>query len=320
MSPTDILVLGSINTDLVVKGSRLPAAGETVVGGEFYQAPGGKGANQAVAAVRASRQIATRLIAAVGEDAFGRAALQYLRQVGVQCDGVLSLPGVPSGVALIMVDQQGQNCISVASGANSRLTVDHLDRLPDQLFAKARVLLACLEAPLDIVHRGLQRAKAAGLITILDPAPADPCVATSEWLQYVDLLTPNESEASLLVGETVRDVPSAAEAGRRLNTLGSSQTVVTLGAGGCVLVSDRVTHVPALSVRPVDATAAGDAFNGALAVALAEGRDLETACRWATVAAGLSVTRTGAQPSLPTRQAIDAAIQDLDTNWVGAEV
>ncbi len=317
MSPPAILVLGSINTDLVVKGPRLPAAGETVAGGTFYQSPGGKGANQAVAATRASRQDGARLIAAVGQDAFGEAALKNLLHVGVHCDGVRTIPGEPSGVALIMVDEHGQNCISVASGANRSLTPGDIDQLPEQMFAEARVLLACLEAPLDTVHRGLQRAKAAGLTTILDPAPADRCIATSEWMQYVDILTPNESEASLLVGETVADVPSAVQAGRRLDSLGCRRSIVTLGARGCVIVSERVTHVEAMAVRAVDATAAGDAFNGALAVALSEGCDLESACRWANGAAGLSVTRPGAQPSLPTREAIETAIRDRGRKSIG---
>jgi ribokinase len=304
MSHTAILVLGSSNTDLVVQATRLPAPGETVVGGVFFRAAGGKGANQAVAAARAGAG-SVSLIAAVGEDDFGREALASLRVEGVGCDLVKRISGEPSGVALIMVDQNGQNCISVASGANLHLTPADIDAINDARFQQAAVLLACLEAPSPTVVRGLQRARQLGLTTILNPAPADPEIASPDIMQHVDIITPNESEAALLTGQPVDGAAGACAAGQRLRELGCRHAIITLGSQGCLLVSDQVVHIEALNVQPVDTTAAGDAFNGTLALALAEGKDLPTAVRWASVAAGLSVTRRGAQPSLPRRAEID---------------
>ena len=312
MTQAAILVLGSINTDLVVRGTRLPAPGETVVGGTFFRAAGGKGANQAVAAARAGA-VSVSLIAAVGDDDFGRESLAGLRVEGVACDLVKQLLGEPSGVALIMVDEQGQNCISVASGANLLLNPSDIDAIDPQRFRQAAILLACLEAPLTAVIQGLQRAKEFGLTTILNPAPAHPDVASAEVLQYVDIVTPNESEAALLTGQTVESVAQAETAGKRLIELGCRHAIVTMGARGCVVVNDQVRHVGALAVQPVDTTAAGDAFNGTLALALAEGKDLMTAVRWAAVAAGLSVTRQGAQPSLPRRDEVDCQFRQLES-------
>ncbi len=307
MASSRIITLGSINTDLVIKGPRLPAAGETVLGGQFYKAAGGKGANQAVAAARASREPVT-LIGAVGDDDFGRAALAAFSRENLCRDYIRVVADQPSGVALILVDAAGQNCISVASGANMSLTPEDIDAVPEVIFAGAKVFLACLESPLETVVRGMQRAKQAGLLTILNPAPADTRLASTGVLQYVDVLTPNESEAFALVGQTVHDGPSAASAGRALRDLGCRSAIVTLGSRGSVVVEDTATFVDAVDVAAVDATAAGDAFNGTLAVALSEGRTLADAARWANVAAGLSVTRQGAQPSLPLRAEIEARI------------
>jgi ribokinase len=305
MSQPAILVLGSINTDLVVQGHRLPAPGETVVGGTFFRAAGGKGANQAVAAARAGA-VSVSLIAAVGEDDFGRESLAGLRAEGVGCDLVKRMLGEPSGVALIMVDAKGQNCISVASGANLMLEPPDIDAIDVRRFEQAAVLLACLEAPSKTVVRGLQRAKELGVTTILNPAPADPELASPEVMQYVDVITPNQSEASLLTGLPVEGIDEARAAGKRLIELGCRHAIVTMGERGCVVVNDQMRHVEALSVQPVDTTAAGDAFNGTLALALAEGKELMTAVGWAVVAAALSVTRRGAQPSLPRRDEIDS--------------
>jgi ribokinase len=305
MSQPAILVLGSINTDLVVQGHRLPVPGETVVGGTFFRAAGGKGANQAVAAARAGA-VSVSLIAAVGEDDFGRESLAVLRAEGVGCDLVKRMPGEPSGVALIMVDAKGQNCISVASGANLLLEPSDIDAIDVRRFEQAAVLLACLEAPWKTVLQGLQRAKELGVTTILNPAPADPEIASPQVMQYVDVITPNQSEASLLTGMPVEGIEQAWAAGKRLIELGCRHAIVTMGERGCVVVNDQMRHVEALSVQPVDTTAAGDAFNGTLALALGEGKDLMTAVGWAVVAAALSVTRRGAQPSLPRRDEIDS--------------
>ncbi len=308
MTQAAILVLGSINTDLVVRGTRLPAPGETVLGGTFFRAAGGKGANQAVAAARAGA-VSVSLIAAVGDDDLGRESLAGLHTEGVGCDLVKRVQGEPSGVALIMVDQTGQNCISVASGANLHLTPADIDAIDDGRFKQSAVLLACLEAPVEAVIRGLQRGRQMGRATILNPAPADSAIASPDVLKYVDIITPNETEAALLTGQPVQDAAQAIAAGKRLVEWGCRHAIVTMGARGCVVVGDRVRQVAALEVQAVDATAAGDAFNGTLALALAEGKDLMTAVGWAGAAAALSVTRPGAQPSLPRRDEIDEAFR-----------
>jgi ribokinase len=299
-----ILVLGSINVDLVVCSERLPRPGETVLGGEFFTAGGGKGANQAVAAARASRG-KVRLIAAVGDDAHGKEALENLRRAGVATDCVKIVAGESTGVALIMVDRRGENSISVASGANRLLSPADVDAIPRLAFDDARVLLTCLESPIETVARGLTRAKAAGMLTILNPAPVIDRAAVIELLPAVDVLTPNEGEAATLAG--VPTGANARDAAAALVRLGCRRLVMTLGPRGCLVVEDQtVTEIPGNAVVAVDATGAGDAFNGALAVALAEGHSLVDAARWANRAAALAVQHRGAQPSLPTRSQIDA--------------
>lgn len=304
MSSSHVIVLGSINTDLVIQSSRLPHPGETVLGGEFYTSAGGKGANQAVAAARTSRRPVT-FIGAVGDDHFGRAALAALRQENLVCDFVRTVPGVPSGVALILVDADGENAISVASGANARLTPQDVEAVPDEVFQQAKVFLAQLESPLETVLCGLKRARQFGLRTILNPAPATPELLAGDLLSYVDLLTPNESELALLSGRSVAAREDAIQAGERIRARGCAELVITQGAQGCLVLADQIEPLPAHQVQAVDTTAAGDAFNGALAVALAEGRPLREAARWASRAAALSVTQRGAQPSLPERREVD---------------
>jgi ribokinase len=316
MPDSSVVALGSINTDLVIKGPRLPQPGETVLGGQFYQAAGGKGANQAVAAARAGREPVT-FLAAVGDDDYGRAARERLSREAIRCDWIKTVPGQPSGVALIMVDAAGQNCISVASGANLHLLPEDITAVPEEVFRTARVFLACLESPLETVLCGLQRAKHAGLTTILNPAPAAAGLRNSSVFQHVDILTPNEPEAGMLTGTEVTDRKTAVRAGRILQQMGCPRSIVTLGSKGCLAVDEETTFVEARPVRAADSTAAGDAFNGSLAVALAEGRSLVEAARWAAVAAAISVTRPGAQPSLPTRAEIEAGPDAL--NGTGAE-
>ncbi|MBI3866654.1 MAG: ribokinase [Planctomycetia bacterium] len=306
---SSIIVLGSTNTDLVVRGSRLPAPGETVIGGEFYQAAGGKGANQAVAAARAALTPVT-FVGAVGDDSHGREALERFRTEDLVCDYLKVVPDAASGVALILVDEAGQNLISVASGANARLTPDDVAAIPNSVFTSAKVFLACLETPLDTVAAGLRRARQAGLVTILNPAPASREIIAAGLLPLVDILTPNAGEAALLAGtaseaEDLDQEANALQAARALQALGCRQVIVTLGARGCLVVDASEQHVAGRPVRAIDATAAGDAFNGALAAALSEGRSLLEAAKWANIAAALSVTRRGAQPSLPTRAEIE---------------
>jgi ribokinase len=295
--PSSIIVVGSINTDLVICGPRLPAPGETVVGGEFYQAAGGKGANQAVAAARAAREPVT-FIGAVGDDALGLESLARFQRENLICDYLRTVPQQSTGVALILVDDRGQNLISVAAGANAHLAPADVDRVPREVFTSARVFLTSLETPLETVAHGLSLARRAGLTTILNPAPARPL--PDEVLSLVDVLTPNESEAEMLVGERL----TPAECAARLIDRGCRSVIATLGEAGCLVVGRENATVPGRRVTAVDATAAGDAFNGALAVALAEGRSLLEAARWANVAASISVTRRGAQPSLARREEI----------------
>lgn len=304
-SPSSIIVLGSVNTDLVIRAPRIPRPGETVLGGEFFQAEGGKGANQAVAAARAARDPVT-FIAAVGADEFGRHARGGLALENLDTKNLKVVPGEPSGVAIIMVDEHGENSICVASGANMKLEPADVDNVPDDVFAAARVFLTCLESPPATVIHGLRRAKATNLLTVLNPAPADPAICDPEVLSLVDVLTPNLGEACALAG-IPSDAPEAAlSAARNLQQMGCRAVVVTLGSQGCLVVDENEVHeIPSRQVEAVDTTAAGDAFNGALAVALSEGRPLTDAARWATAAAAVAVTRYGAQPSLARRAEID---------------
>jgi ribokinase len=259
-------------------------------------------------AARRAGAAGVALVGAVGEDLYGHSSLAGLKEEGIDCRHVAVIAGVPTGVALILVDRSGENCISVAGGANARLTPERIDALPAECFAAARVLVTCLETPLAAVARGLARARQAGLTTILNPAPALAPGELEPLLPLADVLTPNEHEASQLAGLAADSLAGAVAAAGRLQKRGAQDVIVTLGSRGCVVVQRGAApmHIPALEVTAVDATAAGDAFNGALAVALAEDRSLLEAAAFATAAAGISVTRRGAQPSLPHRQEIDA--------------
>lgn len=299
-----IIVLGSINTDLVIRSPSLPRPGETILGGEFYRAAGGKGANQAVAAARTSRDPVT-FLAAVGDDSFGHESLAGLQRENLDTRFLKLVPGQASGVALILVDAGGQNLISVASGANLLLRPDDVHAVPIEVWQNAHVFVACLESPLETVMAGLRRAKQHGLTTIINPAPADREILFAVGLRLIDLFTPNETEAAILTGREVRTAEEAEAAARQLQSAGCSRVIITRGEQGCcVLDGDVVTHLPAQRVEAIDAVAAGDVFNGALATALAEGRPLIEAARFANAAASISVTRCGAQPSIPTRDEI----------------
>ncbi len=292
--------------DLVIRGSRLPLPGETILGGEFFQAPGGKGANQAVAAARAA-QTSVAFIAAVGDDNFGKLSIDGFVADRLDVSEIRTIPDCATGIALILVDASGQNMISVASGANSRLAPADVDAVPDSLFQNARVFLCSLETPIETVRRGLERARDFGLTTILNPAPADRRILEGDLLSLVDILTPNETELSLLTGRPLPEGANSPDSSPiragalELQNRGCATVIATLGAEGCLVVADTVWSAAAFRVTAVDATAAGDAFNGALAVGLAEGRLLPDAVRFASAAAALSVTHSGAQPSLPPR-------------------
>lgn len=313
MSVTEILVLGSIHQDLVIRTPRLPQPGETVLGGQFYQVAGGKGANQAVACRRAS-DCPVWLTAAIGPDELGQRALNDLEKDGLLTQSIQEVAGEATGVALILVDQDGENCISVASGANAYLRPDHLPPATASLWSPGNYLLASLEVPWDTVAVALKKAHALSMTTVLNPAPAAAALPGQTFWQDVDLLTPNAQEASLLAGCAVVDVPSAVQAAEQLQQLGCRDVIVTLGKQGLVLrQADTVLHIPAHPVKAVDTTAAGDCFNGALVAALASGKSLPAAARWANVAAALSVGREGAQPSLPDQQEIERCWQETNS-------
>lgn len=309
MTATRILVVGSVNIDLVLRAPRLPSPGETVLDGEFYQSHGGKGANQAVAAARAAA-VPVFFVGAVGDDAFGEDARRELESSGINCDRLKTASTTATGTALILVDSHGENMIGVASGANATLSPADIDAIDD--FPESGVLVACLETPLPTILRTLERSRAAGLRTLLNPAPAHPELCDSGALGLVDVLTPNEAEAEQLTGCDVSSDTGALEAARMLRERGCAAVVLTRGARGCLVVEGSGHHsLAAPRVAAVDATAAGDAFTGTLAAALADGETLVESARRANVAASLSVTRRGAQASLPGRDEITAALDSL---------
>jgi ribokinase len=302
-----IVVVGSVNTDMVVKGKRLPAPGETVSGGHFLLAGGGKGANQAVAAARLGANVT--LIAKVGRDMFGEQAIENFRREGIDTEGILRDPEQHTGVALILVDRAGENLISVASGANHALTPDEIAEAADCIRA-ADVLMLQLETPLETVARAAQIAADAGVPVVLNPAPAQPL--PEKLLKCVTYLTPNETEAEQLTGVVVEDEASARRAAEQLLAVGTRHVILTLGAKGAqVTTASGTVLIPSTKVEAVDTTAAGDAFNGGLAWALAGGMPLEEAVRQACLVGALSATRLGAQPSLPTRKELDSFVQSV---------
>jgi ribokinase len=285
-----IVVVGSLNMDLVAIAPRIPAPGETILGSNFFTAPGGKGANQAYAAAKLNGK--TAMIGRVGDDDFGRAMKTNLADAGCNVDGVRQVTG-PSGVALIFVSNKGENSIVVAPGANDQL------KPPDIIADDFSVMLLQLETPIETVIAAARYAKQHGATVILDPAPAPSGALPRELLQAVDILTPNETEAAIITGVTTRDPSAVAE---KLKALGPRVLILKLGEEGCLLVEDGgYHHIPAPKVKAIDTTAAGDVFNGALAVALSEGLTLKEGCEFACRAAAISVTRLGAQASVPTR-------------------
>lgn len=288
-----IVVVGSLNMDLVVRSPHLPRPGETLIGGPFQTFPGGKGANQAVAAARLGATV--HMIGRVGADAFGEQLLQSAAADGVDVSAVLSDAEAASGVALITVDAAGQNTIVVASGANMRLSVTDIDAL-EALIASAALLVMQLESPLDVVEQAACLARKHEVRVLLNPAPAR--ALPESLLRLVDVLLPNQNELARLAGGDL-PVPQAA---RRLQQQGAGTVVVTLGDQGLYLLGPGIeVSLPAHRVEVVDTVAAGDAFVGAFAVALAEGRSLLEAARWGNAAGALAVTKPGAQPSLPSR-------------------
>ena len=317
-----MVVVGSVNIDLVIRGERLPAPGETVTGGTFERHHGGKGGNQAVAAARLGRPVA--FIGAVGDDPFGAEARAALALEGIDVSSLAFIPGSATGIALIMVDGRGQNLISVASGANAGLSAAAIGPAFGRLGVGAGdVVLVCREVAVDAVREALRVGRAAGARTILNPAPADGIDRTL--LAEADVISPNQGELLTLAATDARrsgrasvsGVAAAADVARAARDLlepsaagpgVSDAVVVTLGADGALLVTrDDVVDVPPFRVAAVDATGAGDAFNGALAAALAGAESIETAVRRAVVAGALATRSSGARPGMATTQELDGA-------------
>ena len=295
--PGKITVLGSINTDLVTRVDRIPGTGETIQGRDFREISGGKGANQAIAVSRAGGEVA--MVGCVGDDAFGAQQIKNLQREGISTAHVGVAAGTATGTAVIFVEDSGENRIVVVSGANGKVNRKKVDTAVDTI-AATDFLICQLEIPLDAVERAASLASEFGTYFILNPAPVAPL--RNELFAKIDCLIPNELEASQLTGVVVFDADTAEEAAMHLLGKGTRNVVVTLGAGG-VLACNRhgSRFVEAVAVSPVDTTAAGDTFIGFFAAHLAEGQDLFAAVEQAQYAAALSVTRFGAQTSIPTK-------------------
>ncbi len=299
-----VLVVGSANVDFTVAVERLPRPGETVTEGTLLVARGGKGANQAVAARRLGADV--RLIACVGDDASGREIREALAGEGIGVEALATTAAAATGTALIVVDAQGGNQIAVAPGANRALAVADVDRREAD-FAWAEVVVCSLEVPLDTARRALEHARRHGAVTVLNPAPFPD--RGLDFLALASWLTPNEHEAARLCGLPVPDVDGAARASAAIRALGAARVAITLGALGTLAdTPEGRVHTPAFAVTAIDTTGAGDAFNGALAVALAERAPLPAALRFANAAGALACTRRGAQPAMPRRAEVEGLL------------
>ncbi|MCK5065946.1 MAG: ribokinase [Bacteroidales bacterium] len=303
-----ILVVGSSNTDLIIKVPEIPRPGETLLGGQFQTFPGGKGANQAVAAARAGGEVV--FIASVGDDSYGAEAIKGYKQDNINTEDIKVCKGVPSGIAMITVSHKGENAITVASGANGELTASDLEEA-EEPFAEADYMLVQLETPIETVQKAVELCAEFQTRVILNPAPA--AELPDEILGKVHIITPNETEAEKLTGTVVTDEASAALAADTLHQRGIQTVIITMGSKGAFL-SDPATGkralVPGFSVKAVDTTAAGDVFNGQLAVSLAEGLVLEEAILEAHAAAALSVQKLGAQSSIPRREETNSFLKE----------
>lgn len=292
-----ICVIGSSNTDMVVKSSRIPKPGETILGGQFLMNAGGKGANQAVAAARLGGEV--MFVARVGNDLFGREAKKHFQAEKINTEFIMLDDTLPSGVALINVDEQGENSIAVAPGANAVLNEHQVDQVLDALAGPA-ILLLQLEIPVSAVEYAIRKGSKAGHRMILNPAPAQQL--SKRIFPYLSIITPNESEAALLTGIPTSDTAGIVAAAKALQQWGVDTVIITLGDKGAYIHGTNLQKfVPSPRVTPVDTTGAGDCFNGALAVGLSEGLSLEQAAHFACAAASQSVSRMGAQQAMPFR-------------------
>lgn len=300
-----ILVVGSNNTDMVIKAEHLPKAGETILGGTFFMNPGGKGANQAVAASRLGGHVT--FISKIGNDIFGRQSIQLFQDEGIDTSYIFSDPDSPSGVALITVDNAAENCIVVASGANASLLPKDLQKAKTEI-ENADIILMQLEIPVETVEYVTDIASTRNVRVVLNPAPV--CALSDKLLKNLYIITPNRIEAGMLTGIKVVDLESAKLAARAIFDKGVKIVVITLGAEGA-LIFDGIDFIliPAEIVDPVDTTAAGDVFNGALTIGIAEGRSIQDAVRYACKASSIAVTRLGAQASAPYKKEVDAILK-----------
>ena len=309
MNPLPIVVFGSINMDLVARTPSLPVPGETLLGYSFATVPGGKGANQAVAVVRLN--VPTVMIGRVGSDSFGQELLSSLQAAGVNTEDVLTDESHHSGVAMIAVDDQSENHIIVIPGANGTMGAVDVDRLTQHLSRVAALLLQ-LEIPLPTVVAAAQAAHSAGVKVILDPAPAQVVLPTDLYA-LISIITPNAIEAAQLVGFPVHDADSAAQAATILQQRGVETVVIKLGATGVFCATaEESFFIPAFKVEAVDTVAAGDAFNGGLAAALAEGLSIREAIVWGAATGALAATKAGAQASLPDRATVETFLEERD--------
>ena len=303
-----ILVVGSSNTDLIIKVPEIPQPGETLIGGDFQTFQGGKGANQAVAASRGGGDVV--FIASVGNDAYGAESIRGYKLDNINTENIKICKGIPSGIAMITIAESGENAITVASGANAELKSEDLDEA-EEAFHEADYMLVQLETPLNTVQKAVEICAEFETKVILNPAPA--AELPGEILSRIDIITPNEIEAERLTGVKVQDDRDAKKASEVLHKSGINTVIITLGSQGAYL-SDRSTGVsktvPGYKVEACDTTAAGDVFNGQLSVALAEGLSLEDAIRQAHAAAALSVQKLGAQSSIPRREETDYFLEE----------
>jgi ribokinase len=300
--PAKVVVIGSLNMDLVTRAPRLPRGGETLIGESFATVSGGKGANQAVAAARVGAQVS--MVGCVGSDAYGKELREALLAEQIDCQAVSTVEG-SSGVALIVVDDNSQNTIVIVAGANGALTPALIGCF-DAVLQAADVIICQLEVPDVTVGHALKRARELGKVVILNPAPASQPLP-ADWYANIDYLIPNESEASALSGLAVESRQSAEAAATRLIEMGAGKVIITLGAEGSLFADGKsCAHFPAPAVKAIDTTAAGDTFVGGFAAALAGGQSEAEAIRFGQIAAALSVTRAGAQPSIPTLSDVQA--------------
>ena len=307
-----IVVVGSINKDFVVRADRLPKPGESIVGNQFFQGFGGKGANQAVGIARLGINPVC-FVAGIGGDEIGRSGIESLKNEGIDCRFVRTVKECNTGVALIMLDEHGENCIAAAPGANVYVDEAYVDALPDDLFRFAKLLVVCQEIPVEAIAIVLKKAKSFGVTTLFNPAPPNFRLNDANLLPFVDVLTPNETEVKAITGIDIEceNVDADAVKVRAVQALldrGASQIAITTGSDGC-FVFDKSTmrsasesiQISAPAVSATDTTAAGDCFNAGLATAIYHGLPFLDACQWANQVAAISVTRTGAQASLPKR-------------------